>query len=85
MERAVQDNAHRYAVEVMRSIWAVLDMLELPPAERVKLLAIATTRCSAVDPARVSLPALDARDFDDVAAMPGRWARRIPGLPDIVD
>jgi alkylation response protein AidB-like acyl-CoA dehydrogenase len=72
MERAVQDNVHRYAVEVMRPLGPVLDklpaadvpaansplwgalakagdlglsilaMLELPPAERVKLLAIAT-------------------------------------------
>jgi hypothetical protein len=76
---------HRYAVEVMRPLGLVLDMMELPPAERVKLLAIATAGCSAVDSARVSLPALDARDFDDVAAMPGRWVRGIPGLPDIVD
>jgi alkylation response protein AidB-like acyl-CoA dehydrogenase len=72
MERAVQDNVHRYAVEVMRPLGPVLDklpadavpapdspiwgalakaadlglsivaMMELPPAERVKLLAIAT-------------------------------------------
>ena len=72
MEVAVQDNCHRYAVEVMRPLAPVLDrmaaddlpgkdsplwgalakagelglsvlaMMELPPAERVKLLAIAT-------------------------------------------
>ncbi len=72
MERAVQDNVHRYAVEVMRPLAAVLDkmpadkvpapdsplwgalakagdlglsimaMLELPPADRAKLLFIAT-------------------------------------------
>ena len=72
MERAVQDNVHRYAVEVMRPLGPMLDklpaearagrgfadlgalakagdlglsilaMMELPPAERVKLLAIAT-------------------------------------------
>jgi alkylation response protein AidB-like acyl-CoA dehydrogenase len=72
MERSVQDNVHRYAVEVMRPLGPVLDrmpaeeaiaansplwgalgkaadlglsitaMMELPPAERVKLLAIAT-------------------------------------------
>jgi alkylation response protein AidB-like acyl-CoA dehydrogenase len=39
MERAVQDNVHRYAVEVMRPLGPVLDKL---PAERLKLLAIAT-------------------------------------------
>ena len=72
MERAVQDNVHRYAVEVMRPLGPVLDrlpagdvpakdsplwgalakagdlglsvlaLMELPPVERVKLLAIAT-------------------------------------------
>jgi alkylation response protein AidB-like acyl-CoA dehydrogenase len=72
MERAVQDNVHRYAVEVMRPLgpvldklpasevpapgsplWAalakagdlglsILDMLELSPVERVRLLAIAS-------------------------------------------
>jgi acyl-CoA dehydrogenase len=72
MERTVQDNAHRYAVEVMRPLapvldrlptedvpvanspfWgalakagdlglSILDMMELPPAERARLLAIAT-------------------------------------------
>lgn len=72
MERAVQDNIHRYAVEVMRPLghvldklpasevpaadsplWgalakaadlglSILDMLELPPVERVRLLAIAS-------------------------------------------
>jgi acyl-CoA dehydrogenase len=72
MERAVQDNVHRYAVEVMRPLGPVLDrmpaeeaiaagsplwgalakagelglsitaMLDLPPVERVRLLAIAT-------------------------------------------
>jgi acyl-CoA dehydrogenase len=72
VERAVQDNVHRYAVEVMRPLGPVLDrmpadavvatgsplwgalaqaadlglsitaMMELPAAERAKLLAIAT-------------------------------------------
>jgi alkylation response protein AidB-like acyl-CoA dehydrogenase len=72
MERAVQDNVHRYAVEVMRPLGPVLDrmspeaaiapdsplwsalakagdlglsltaMMELPPADRARLLAIAT-------------------------------------------
>lgn len=32
MERAVQDNVHRYAVEVMRPLGPVLDKL---PAEKV--------------------------------------------------
>jgi acyl-CoA dehydrogenase len=72
MERAVQDNVHRYAVEVMRPVGPILDKLPadavpaqesplwpalakaaglglsitgmagLPPAERARLLAIAT-------------------------------------------
>jgi acyl-CoA dehydrogenase len=72
LERTVQDNVHRYAVEVMRPIGPVLDrldadaaiaagsplwaaigkaadlglsitaLMELPPVERVRLLAIAT-------------------------------------------
>jgi len=33
MERAVQDNVHRYAVEVMRPLGPVLDKL---PAEKVR-------------------------------------------------
>lgn len=76
MERAIQDNVHRYAVEVMRPIGPVLDklsadaavapdsplwgalakaqelglsvtaMAELPPIERVRLMAIASEELS---------------------------------------